>query len=188
MSSLGARAPATPESEGDAENEGTVYHWATVTAGRYGRSCGWFAGWWNCLAWLLGFASTLQFLGVQTVSMYAVMHDGFVTQQWHVFVTYVIYCWIVVLIGLYMNRSLPSIQMIGGFTVIAGVFISIIVCAVMPHVNDRAYASNFSVWGDWQNQTGYSSSGLAFLLGMLNGAFSVGTPDLTSHLAEEVPQ
>ncbi|KAI4147524.1 MAG: hypothetical protein LQ341_001778 [Variospora aurantia] len=119
--------------------------------------------------------------------MYAVMHDGVVTQQWHVFVTYVIYCWIVVLIGLYMNRSLPSIQMIGGFTVIAGVFISIIVCAVMPHVNDRAYASNFSVWGDWQNQTGYSSSGLVFLLGMLNGAFSVGTPDLTSHLAEEVP-
>ncbi|KAL9018130.1 MAG: hypothetical protein Q9185_004537 [Variospora sp. 1 TL-2023] len=115
------------------------------------------------------------------------MHDGFVTQQWHVFVTYVIYCWIVVLITLYMNRSLPSIQMIGGFTVITGVFISIIICAVMPHVNDRAYASNFSVWGDWQNQTGYSSSGLAFLPGMLNGVFSVGTPDLTSHLAEEVP-
>ncbi|KAL8653414.1 MAG: hypothetical protein Q9210_002109 [Variospora velana] len=166
---------------------GGVYHWATVTAGRYGRSCGWFAGWWNCLAWLVGFASTLQILGAQTVSMYAVMHDGFVTQQWHVFLTYIIYCWIIVLISLYMNRAMPSVEMIGGFTVIAGVFISIIVCAVMPHVNGRPYASNFSVWGDWQNQTGYSSSGFAFLLGMLNGAYSVGTPDLTSHLAEEVP-
>ncbi|KAL8958195.1 MAG: hypothetical protein Q9193_004700, partial [Seirophora villosa] len=77
--------------------------------------------------------------------------------------------------------------MIGGFTVIAGVFISILVCAVMPSVINRPYTSLFSVWGDWQNQTGHSSSGFAFLPGMLNGAFSIGTPDLISHLAEEVP-
>ncbi|KAI4086918.1 MAG: hypothetical protein LQ344_007183 [Seirophora lacunosa] len=34
---------------------------------------------------------------------------------------------------------------------------------------------------------GYSSSWFAFLPGTLNGASSIGTPDLTSHLAEEVP-
>ncbi|KAL9007457.1 MAG: hypothetical protein Q9173_007279 [Seirophora scorigena] len=107
--------------------------------------------------------------------------------QWHVFLTYIIFCWICVLISLYMNRVLPSIEMIGGFTVIAGVFLSILACAVMPHVNNRPYASSFSVRGDWQNQTGYSGSGFAFLQGMLNGAFSIGTPDLTSYLAEEVP-
>ncbi len=120
--------------------------------------------------------------------MYAVMHEGFETKQWHVFVTYIIITWITCLVNLYMNRALPSIEMIGGFFVIAGVFISILVCAVMPHVNNRPYASNFSVWQDWQNQTGYTSSGFVFLLGMLNGAYSVGTPDLTSHLAEEIPQ
>lgn len=147
-----------------------------------------FAGWWNCLAWLLGFASTLQILGAQTVFMYAVMHDGFLTQLWHVFLTYIIFCWICVLIRLYVNRALPSIGMIEGFTVIAGVFISILVCAVVPYVNNRPYASIFFGWGDWQNQTGYFSSGFAFLLGMLNGASSIGTPNLTSHLAEEVPQ
>lgn len=167
---------------------GIVYHWATITAGPYGRSCGWFAGWWNCLAWLLGFASIVQIVAAQLVSMYAVMHGGFETQQWHVFVTYIIITWITCFINLYMNRALPSIEMIGGFFVIAGVFISILVCAVMPHVNNRPYASNFSVWRDWQNQTGYTSSGFVFLLGMLNGAYSVGTPDLTSHLAEEIPQ
>lgn len=120
--------------------------------------------------------------------MYAVMHDGFVTKQWHVFVTYIIITWIACLINLYMNRTLPSIEVIGGFTVTAGVFISIVVCAVMPHVNHQAYSSNFSIWNDWENQTGYSSSGFAFLLGMLNGAYSIGTPDLITHLAEEVPQ
>lgn len=120
--------------------------------------------------------------------MYAVMHGNFVTKQWHVFVAYIIVTWITCLINLYMNRALPSIETIGGFSVIAGVFISIIVCAVMPHVNHTAYATNTSVWSDWQNQTGYGSSGFAFLLGMLNGAYSIGTPDLTTHLAEEIPQ
>jgi amino acid transporter len=29
-----------------------VYHWASITPGpRFGRICGWFAGWWNFLAW-----------------------------------------------------------------------------------------------------------------------------------------
>lgn len=166
----------------------TVYHWATITGGRYGRACGWFAGWWNALAWLLGFASIVQIVSAQAVSMYAVMHDGFVTQQWHVFVTYIIITWITVAVVLYLNRALPPIEIIGGFFVVAGVFISILVCAIMPHVNQQPYATNFSVWGDWQNQTGYSSSGFAFLAGMLNGAYAVGTPDLVTHLAEEVPQ
>ncbi|KAL8814590.1 MAG: hypothetical protein Q9223_006198 [Gallowayella weberi] len=166
---------------------GGVYHWATITGGRYGRACGWFAGWWNALAWLLGFASIVQIVAAQTVSMYAIMHDGFETKQWHVFVTYIIITWISVFIVLYINRALPSIEMIGGFTVVAGVFISILVCAIMPHVNNQPYASNFSVWGNWQNQTGYSSSGFAFLAGMLNGAYAVGSVDLVTHLAEEVP-
>ncbi|KAL8919464.1 MAG: hypothetical protein Q9208_006749 [Pyrenodesmia sp. 3 TL-2023] len=166
---------------------GGVYHWATITAGPYGRFCGWFAGWWNFLAWLVGLASFVQIIAAQLVSMYAVMHGDFVTEQWHVFVTYIIVTWMTCFINLYMNRALPSIELIGGFFVIIGVFISIMVCAVMPHVNNRPYASNFSVWRDWQNQTGYTSDGFVFLLGMLNGAYSVGTPDLTSHLAEEIP-
>ena len=87
-----------------------------------------------------------------------------------------------------MNRALPSIEALGGFLVIAGVFITILVCAIMPHVNGQPYASNAFVWRDWTNDTGYSSNGFAFCLGMLNGAFAVGTPDVISHLAEEVPR
>lgn len=172
---------------GQAEEE-TVYHWATITAGRYGRACGWFAGWWNCLAWLLALAAQLQIVAAQSVSMYAVMHDGFETARWQVFVTYIILAWIACFTVLYMNRTLPSIQMLGGFLVIAGVFVTIVLCAVLPHVTHKGYATNHSVWEDWQNETGYESNGFVFLLGMLNGAYAVGTPDLLAHLAEEVPQ
>ena len=58
----------------------------------------------------------------------------------------------------------------------------------MPFINSTPYASSTKVWATWDNQTGYKSDGFAFLLGMLNGAFAVGTPDLVTHLAEEVPK
>ena len=119
--------------------------------------------------------------------MYAVQHPDFTTQRWHVFVGYLLVVWITGLTVLYLNRALPSVETIGGFTVAMGVLISIIVCAVMPKSNGAPYASKYSVWSDWENATGYTSSGFVFLLGMLNGAYSVGTPDVVTHLAEEVP-
>jgi amino acid transporter len=165
-----------------------VYHWASVTAGKYGRACGFFAGWWNCLAWTLGAASMCLIMAQQTVSMYALMHPGFVPQTWNVFVSFLICSWVCCAIVLFMNRWLPYIGNIGMFFILSGVFITIIVCAVMPHVNDTGYMSNDDVWATWSNGTNYKQQGFVFVMGMLNGAYSVGTPDCSSHLAEEIPK
>lgn len=165
-----------------------VYHWASITGGRYGRSCGWFAGWWNFLGWLVGTASMSFILGNQTVSMYAAFHPTLVVQRWHVFVSYLICTWICCATVLLANRALPILGTLGIYFVVVGVGITIVVCAVMPHVNGAPYASNASVWADWDNRTGYSSDGFVFLAGMLNGAYAVGCPDCVSHLAEEIPK
>ncbi|KAI4158502.1 MAG: hypothetical protein LQ342_007388 [Letrouitia transgressa] len=165
-----------------------VYHWASITAGRHGRICGFFAGWWNFLGWLFALASVCQIVGAQTVSMYAAFHADFVTQQWHVFVSFLVITWLSCGIVLFANRILPFFESLGGFFTITGVFITIIACAVMPVVKGKGHASNDFVWRDWVNSTGYSSSGFVFLLGMLNGAYAVGTPDITTHLAEEIPR
>lgn len=159
-----------------------------MTAGKYGRIVGFFAGWLNFLAWIFGTAATAQIVGAQTVSMYALFHPGFVIQRWQVFVAYLICTWSCTIVVLYANKALPTVESIGGFLVVAGVFITIIVCAVMPHAKGNPYASSDFVWREWQNETGYSSNGFVFCLGMLNGAFAVGTPDVISHLAEEVPK
>lgn len=46
--SLAELASSMPSSAG-------VYHWASMTPGpKYGRICGWFAGWWNTFAWICG--------------------------------------------------------------------------------------------------------------------------------------
>lgn len=120
--------------------------------------------------------------------MYALFHPSFITQRWQVFVTYQILIWGGCLITLYANRALPTLEAVGGFLVVAGVLITIVVCAVMPKVNGQDYASSSFVWREWENGTGYGSNGFVFCLGMLNGAFAVGTPDVISHMAEEVPR
>ncbi|KAK2775257.1 hypothetical protein FQN52_004040 [Onygenales sp. PD_12] len=179
--SIAELASAMPSAAG-------VYHWASVTAGKYGRPVGWFAGYWNCLAWIFGAASMSSILANQTVSMYMLFHPDLEAKAWHTFVSYIICTWLCCCIVLFANRALPSISNLGMFFIIAGVFVTILVCAIMPHVNGVGYASNSFVWRDWENQTGYSSNGFVFVAGMLNGAYSVGTPDVTSHIAEELPK
>lgn len=165
-----------------------VYHWATVNAGRYGRIFGWFAGWWNFFAWIFGAASMSSIVANQTVSMYSLFHADFKAQPWHVFVSYMICTWICCATVLFGNKALPALGNIGLFFIISGVFVTIIVCAVMPSVNNTPYASNKDVWQHWTNETGYSDNGFVFVAGMLNGAFAVGSTDCVAHLAEEIPE
>lgn len=57
----------------------------------------------------------------------------------------------------------------------------------MPgHGGRPAHATSSFVWSEWHADIGYGA-GFTFVAGMLNGAFAVGTPDVTTHLAEEIP-
>lgn len=129
-------------------------------------------------------ASISQIIGAMLTSMYALFHPGFVTQAWHIFLAYEIFLALGVACTLWGNRYMPACGQVGGFLIIAGCVATVIICAAMA----EPYASDAFVWKDWQNTTGYSSDGFVFCMGMLNGAFAVGTPDVISHLAEEIPR
>ncbi|KIW94981.1 uncharacterized protein Z519_04961 [Cladophialophora bantiana CBS 173.52] len=174
-------ASAIPSSAG-------VYQWASITPGkRWGRPVGFFAGWWNCLAWILGAASMTSIFSNTVVQMYALKHPDFVSKPWHVFVTYIIVTWIACPIVCLFNSAMPRLNSVGIFFILAGFLITIIVVTVMPGRDGRpGHASSSFVWTEWTADIGYPN-GFVFVAGMLNGAFSVGTPDTTSHLAEEIP-
>jgi amino acid transporter len=178
--SVAELASAIPSSAG-------VYHWATVTAGpRYGRLLGYLAGWWNFFAWIFATAVTLQITAAIIITMAQLNAPSYQYERWQVFVVFIFCAWLFAAIVLFFNKAIPKIEQVGGFFIIAGFLITVIVSAVMRHVQHRPYATSHQVWDEFTNLTGYSSSGFAFLLGMLNGAFAVGVPDLTSHLAEEM--
>lgn len=115
-------------------------------------------------------------LANQVISMYGLFHADYAYERWHVFIAYLIITWICCFIVMFANRALPTLTNVGLFLILAGCFVTIMVCAIMPSQTGKGYASTDFVWRQWQNQTGWSSDGFVFCAGMLNGAYAVGTP------------
>jgi choline transport protein len=164
-------------------SSGGVYHWASVTSGpRYGRALGFFNGWINFFGWMFDLSSIAQINADVIVQMYAIFHPDFVIEAWHTYVTFILLSLICSSFCIFFNRLIPKLQNVGLVLVLGGFLISIIVVAAMP----KQHAKSSFVWKDWKNTTGWPS-GLAFLTGVLNGAFTIGTPDAITHMAEELP-
>ncbi|KAK4174764.1 putative amino acid transporter [Triangularia setosa] len=165
---------------------GGVYHWATIAGGpKHGRFLGFLTGWINFYGWMFDLAALVQITANITVSMYVIYHrDTYVFEPWHVYIAYLLVLWICIATVIFGNKLLPYTQNAGMFFVIVGGIVTIVVLAAMP----KQHASNYFVWGSFNenNLTGWQGA-VAFLLGVLNGAFTVGTPDAITHMAEELP-
>ncbi|TLS22525.1 uncharacterized protein PpBr36_09862 [Pyricularia pennisetigena] len=167
-----------------------VYHWATVTPGsaRWGRPIGYFAGWWNYLAWVAGAASMASIFGNTIVQMYALNHADFAPQPWHVFVVYMVATWAACAAVCLANRVMPHLNNLGILFIVVGFLVTVTVVTAMPGRDGRApHASSAFVWTSWRADLGYPD-GFVFVAGMLNGAFSVGAVDVVTHLSEEIPR
>jgi amino acid transporter len=161
---------------------GGVYHWSSVVAGRYGRAAGFFTGYLNACAWLLSAASMSSVLGNEAVAMYLLRHPDVEWHAWQPFIVFLIVLWMCCGIVCLGNRYLPLLNRVSLVLSMGGLFITIVVLAVMPR---GRHASNAQVWKIYYNETGGWSDGICFLAGLLNSAFAVGTPDCISHLSEE---
>ncbi|KAF2637328.1 choline transport protein [Massarina eburnea CBS 473.64] len=164
-------------------SSGGVYHYASITPGiRYGRVLGFFAGSINFFGWLFALASIAQICSNVAVQLYAIFHPSLAIEPWHIYVAYILITITVTFTCVFANRLIPMLQDVGMVLVIGGGIVTIIVLAAMP---DR-HASSAFVWRDFENTTGWGD-GVAFLTGVLNGAFTIGTVDAITHLAEELP-
>ncbi|KAL9040755.1 MAG: hypothetical protein Q9180_001721 [Flavoplaca navasiana] len=120
--------------------------------------------------------------------MYGLFHPEYEPQTWHALIGYLLVTWATCFVVLFFNRALPMIEKLSIVAVVGGVFVTIMVCAIMPSVKGKPYASNEFVWRKWENETGWTSNGFVFMAGCLNGAYGIGTPDVVTHLCEELPR
>jgi len=162
---------------------GGVYHWASLTPGlKWGRTIGFFTGWLNFFGWIFDLASIVSIPANICVQFYANFNPDFTPEAWHTYVAFVLITWIGAFTCIFCNRRIPYLQQAGLFLIVVGGLVTIIVVAAMP----AQHASTDFVWRAWDNQTGWNG-GVAFLTGVLNGAFAIGTPDAVTHMAEELP-
>lgn len=118
------------------------------------------------------------------VQLYALYRPELIVKPWHIYITYVLLTWSCAAVIIFANKLLPLLNLVGLVLVSAGGLISVVVLVAMPSQR----ATRARVWSldsfRANNVTGWND-GVAFILGILNGAFAIGTPDSVSHLAEE---
>lgn len=127
-------------------------------------------------------ASVTLSIASQVVGFYAMMHPDFIYKPWHVFVAYQllnIFCFFFNCYGRWLPQIANSALYISLFSFVV-ITITVLSCS------SGNYQSADFVFREFNNQTGWSSAGIAFLVGLVNPNWSFSCLDCATHLAEEV--
>ncbi|CAL9734005.1 choline transport protein [Monosporozyma servazzii] len=127
-------------------------------------------------------ASTTLSVATEVVGMYALAHPNFEVKRWHVFITFELLHLLLMLFNCY-GRSLPLISSSSLYISLLSFFtitITVLACSSGQY-NDAKF-----VFATFYNQTGWKNSGIAFIVGLINPAWSFSCLDCATHMAFEV--
>ncbi|CAR29437.1 hypothetical protein ZYGR_0AD01190 [Zygosaccharomyces rouxii] len=127
-------------------------------------------------------ASTTLSVASELVAMYQLTHEDFTPKRWQVFVTYLILHFFLMQFNCY-GKSLPLIASSSLYiSLLSFIVITITVLACSSgHFNSAKF-----VFSHFYNETGWSSGGIAFIVGLINPAWSFSCLDCATHMAFEV--
>lgn len=152
---------------------GGQYHFvAELSSLRTKAACSWVSGWLTVLAWLFLTASAPFGAGTLIQGLLTLNYPEYVPQRWHGTMLY----WAVLVVGFLVNlygaRLLPHIEnLMMALHVLLFFLIFVSILALSPTRNSAAF-----VFGEFQNNTGWGSDGIAWSLGMVTSAYvMVGT-------------
>ncbi|KAH6685854.1 amino acid/polyamine transporter I, partial [Plectosphaerella plurivora] len=162
---------------------GGAYHYATfLIPAKYRRQCAYPLGWLNYCGWVLTHAACCAIVATLTLALVNICRPEFdVSTRWQLFLIYlamVVLCWAINLFGL---NGIPTLELIGCWATILG-FIGFSIALLVK----APKASPHFVFVQTNNDTGYSSTAFAVLLGLFNSFSTLMGLDCPTHLAEEV--
>lgn len=127
-------------------------------------------------------ASVTLSIASQVVGFYALMHPDFVYKPWQVFVAYQL----INLFCMAFNCYEKWLSFIGNVTLYTSLFSFLVITLTVLICSRGNYQPASFVFQDFDNNTGWSSAGVAFLVGLINPNWSFSCLDAATHLAEEV--
>lgn len=163
---------------------GGQYHWVAIIAGqRWSRSMSYITGWINVCGWV-ALSATGGLLGSTFIlNIVSLMHPDYESEPWHQFLIYIAFAVIALAINTFGTRLLPLVTKAAFFWSVAGfVIISITVLACAG----PTFQPGSFVYGEFINEVGWPD-GLAWMLGLLQGAFALTGFDGVAHMIEEIP-
>ncbi|KAG5417009.1 hypothetical protein I9W82_004642 [Candida metapsilosis] len=173
--SLAELASAYPNASGQ------IYWTMKLAPRKYSRLLAYTTGALSWVGSIFTSASITTTTSVGIVGAYALFRPTFVVHKWMVFVTYQIFNILVSFFNIY-DRPLPALFM-GTLGISLCSFIIIIITVLAMHKGD--FQSAKFVFVEFQNQTGWSSAGIAFIVGLINPNWSFNGLDAATHIAEE---
>lgn len=117
------------------------------------------------------------------VGLIALFHPGYNPQRWHQFLIYIAYNVLGFVVNAVATSLLPYTNQASLVWSLTG-FAVISITLLSTHKVDFARAR--WVFGNVLNQTGWPD-GIAWLLGLLQGSFSLTAYDAVTHMIEEIP-
>ncbi|KAI8581174.1 hypothetical protein K450DRAFT_279273 [Umbelopsis ramanniana AG] len=163
---------------------GGLYYWsAALSEPKYRSVVSFFAGWFNLIGYLTGYASTNFGLSMLLTSAITIATDG----AWiatPISIVFVYLCVIVIqgLISTFAHRVINIMMMISMYWHLAGTLI--IVISLLLCTRNSPQSAKF-VFTDFENHTGWENSGYVVLLGLLQSQFSMTGYDSAAHMTEE---
>lgn len=127
-------------------------------------------------------ASTTLSVASELVGMYALTHPDFTVKRWHVFVCFEILHMFLMLFNC-SGKALPLISASSLYISLVSFFtitVTVVACSRGKY-NDAKF-----VFATFYNETGWKNSVIAFIVGLINPAWSFSCLDCATHMAFEV--
>ncbi|KAL4814389.1 amino acid/polyamine transporter I [Aspergillus spinulosporus] len=164
---------------------GGQYHYVSILSPqRFRRAMSYVAGWITTFGWQAVAASAPFLAGTMIQGLLALNDPDYVFQRWHGTLLY----WAVLAIALLVNvaaaRLLPAIE-VATMVLHVGLYIVFLV-AMLSLAPTKASAT--SVFTQFTNNSGWSSDGVAWFIGMLSAAYVLIGYDGATHLSETMAQ
>lgn len=120
-------------------------------------------------------------MSTMVVGIYALMHPEFEVKTWNVFVAYQLINAGLVVFNIW-EKPLPKISQISLFVSLMS--FTVITIVVLAKSSGDFQPAHF-VFVDFENETGWLSAGMAFIVGLINPNWAFSCLDAATHLAEE---
>ncbi|TKY85536.1 hypothetical protein EX895_005698 [Sporisorium graminicola] len=162
---------------------GGQYHWSfCLSPPRYRYAIAYFTGWIAVAGWVALTATASSLAGQFIVGIIALLHENYEQKTWHIFLVYVVFsigAWLINAFGVRILDSLNRVAMIWS---LVGAVVIMITCLARasPDYQDAKF-----VFGKFVNETGWNN-GVAWILGLLQAAFSLIGSDGATHMVDEI--
>lgn len=161
---------------------GGQYHWVALLAPRRSaKYLSWLTGWTSALGWQAATSTGSYLGGFMIQSLIGLNNSGYTFPRWQCTLLMYAVLALCIFVNTVLVRFLPGLEGVILVLHVVGFF-----AIMIPIVYLAPISSNAFVWTQFTNFSGYSSSGLSWLVGQSASAILFIGYDGACHMAEEV--